>query len=307
MNKFLDGLPILTESGVNGYDLSRNQNHVERKTNVLDIPKYYDERNYPSEIPLRMELARIYGVHIDQVIIGNGSTDILNVCARACLSHGKFAMFETPSYMPIKQIIEKTGATHSEIAGDVRFIVNPNNPTGEFYSPSEQSYDYEVVVVDEAYMDYHPERESFVSWVNKVDNLIVVRTFSKFFGLAGLRIGYAIASKKISEYLRKVQNPYPISGISSIAAINALYDFDHQRETLALTGECLYYLTNGLDKLGVERLQPCGNFVSAKIPKVEGFQTRSLGAYSGLEGWERISCAKIEVIDSFLKELEKKI
>jgi len=285
-------------------DLSRNQSHI-IKSEFFSQFLFMEERKYPSDVRIKKQLSKIHDKEPDQIIIGNGSSDILDILARAFLCDGKIVKFQMPSYAPIKTIIERTGAKVSHCIGSVKFIVNPNNPTGEFCNPQSTNYDYDLVVVDEAYMDYHPERESFVDQIDKRGNVIVVKTFSKFYGLAGMRIGYAIVPKKLVADIEKIQNKYPVSCFSTQAAIHMLNDKDYYRRAMQETKENLSMLAFGLDGLGIERFPSCGNFVSAKIPFVKGFQIRDLNSYPGMEGWKRISCSTKENIKNFLIELEK--
>ena len=120
-----------------------------------------------------------------------------------------------------------------------------------------------------------------------------------------MRIGYAIVPKKFVGYIEVIQNKYSVSCFSIQAAMHMLDDKDHYKRAMDETKENLSTLAYGLDALEVERMPHCGNFVSAKIPEVKGFQTRDLNSYPEMKGWKRISCSTEENIKNFLKELEK--
>lgn len=303
MNQFLDCVSLLPESGLpaGAIDLSRNENFRGRHMRFDDIKL----NRYPSQMELKAILANHNSVTPEQITIGNGATDLLSVCARASLRSGRCAQIKDRTYNAIYNIVRKTGAATSNNFGDVLFLVNPNNPTGEFQEPEFVNPEkYELVVVDEAYLDYHPDKYSFVEMVNNHRNVVVIRTFSKLHGLAGMRIGYSISSKEVSAAIAKSQNQYPVSAISIQAAIESIDDWRYRHYSIVDTEESRLFLKNGLDALGVKIYGGCANFITAKVPKVEGFQVRDLSSYIGMRGLSRITVASVPVMEEYLNKLK---
>lgn len=238
--------------------------------------------------------------------MGAGSSAVLDVGIRASLCVGKIAHIDNHTYKPIEQLVQRTGAyiTRS-VAGGVRIIVNPNNPTGTFPEIPNPS-DYDFVIVDEAYIDYYREEKSMKFLLREHENILITRTFSKLYGLAGMRIGYGITSKKYAEYLKKVSDPYNIPSFTLHAAMSVIDNKEFLERSLELNQKSLQITVDGLKKLGVEIMTPCANFVTAKLPNlIPGFSMRDLEFYSGLKGWSRISTQGPLDMEKFITEVEK--
>jgi len=153
------------------------------------------------------------------------------------------------------------------------FIANPNNPTGTFLS-AEDLLEFMralppqiLVVLDEAYNEFLPAecRYDSVSWLREFPNLIISRTFSKAYGLAGLRVGYAFAHAQVADMINRVRQPFNVNSVAQAAAVAALQDKEFVRQTHELNQDGMKQITDGVTKLGLEYIPSFGNFVSFKI------------------------------------------
>ena len=189
---------------------------------------------YPDQFELIKAVAERCGVAQNQVVLGNGSNDVLDLIARVFLAPGRSAVFAQHAFAvyplatlstgaeliatPAKNYGHDLNAMRAAIRPDTRivWIANPNNPTGNFLPYPEVRAFLEavpqdvVVVLDEAYNEYLPpaERVDTAAWIADFPNLVVTRTFSKIFGLAGLRVGYALASAEIADLMNRVRQPF---------------------------------------------------------------------------------------------------
>lgn len=195
----------------------------------------------PRSMALREAVAVLHGLESDRVIIGNGSDDILNLLMRAFSNDAK-AAYLLPSYSlyPVLCAIQDSGTVEipfdrsmklpigalSEIEARIVFITSPNAPTGVGFSNAELGQVIErfdgVVVVDEAYADF--ANESVIELISRYSNLVVTRTFSKSYGLAGLRLGYAVADAEIVDILDRVRDSYNVNRLSQAGGLAAIQD-----------------------------------------------------------------------------------
>jgi histidinol-phosphate aminotransferase len=160
----------------------------------------------------------------------------------------------------------------------VVFIANPNNPTGTLLPGAEleaflrEVPPHVVVVLDEAYNEYLPEavRYDSVPWLARHRNLVVTRTFSKAYGLAGLRVGYALCDASVAELLNRVRQPFNVNELALGAAVAALGDTGFVRRSHELNLAGMQQLTDGFRRLGLAWIPSFGNFVSVAIPRADG-------------------------------------
>jgi histidinol-phosphate aminotransferase len=241
---------------------------------------------------LKDALVKRYGVALNQVVLGNGSNDLLELAARAFLTVGDKAVYSEHSFAVYALATQAVGAhgvsvTAQNFAHDLEamraaavahgakiiFIANPNNPTGTFLS-GEALHDFLcklpnsiLVVLDEAYNEYLPEacRYDSVSWLAEFPNLLISRTFSKAYGLASLRVGYALAHPQVADMLNRVRQPFNVNSVAQAAAVAALHDADFVRQTFELNQRGMQQITNGLTELGLNYIPSFGNFVSFRI------------------------------------------
>ena len=294
---------------------------------------------YPDQFELITKVAKRCGVAQNQVVLGNGSNDVLDLIARVFLAPGRSAVFAQHAFAvyplatlstgaeliatPAKHYGHDLNAMRAAIRPDTRivWIANPNNPTGNFLPYPEvraflEAVPREVVVVlDEAYNEYLPpaERVDTAAWIADFPNLVVTRTFSKIFGLAGLRVGYALASAEIADLMNRVRQPFNVNNLAIAAAIAALDDHLFVAESYELNRRGMEQLVAGLKRLGLEHIPSHGNFitfragdgaaVNQKLLK-QGVIVRPIGGY-GLPEWLRVTIGTEPENARFLEALEK--
>ena len=241
---------------------------------------------------LKDALFKRYGVEHERMVLGNGSNDMLELAARAFLAPGDKAVYSDHAFAVYPLAIQAVGATGISVPAlnyghyldamlrtaveqkaKLMFIANPNNPTGTFLTAAEllgflRALPPQILVVlDEAYNEYLPVecRYDSVSWLKDFPNLIISRTFSKAYGLAGLRVGYAFADAQVADMMNRVRQPFNVNSVAQAAAVAALQDEDFVRQTHALNQRGMEQITQGLSKLGLEFIPSYGNFISFKI------------------------------------------
>jgi histidinol-phosphate aminotransferase len=241
---------------------------------------------------LKDALTKRYAVAHANLVLGNGSNDLLELASRAFLAPGDVAVYSAHAFAVYALATQAVGAKGitvpaKEFGHDLEamlkaavqhkakmvFIANPNNPTGTYLDADAlQSFMQNLpanilVVLDEAYNEYLPpaQRYDSVSWLAKYPNLIISRTFSKAYGLAGLRVGYAIAHEQITDMMNRVRQPFNVNSIAQAAAVAALHDMDFVRQTYELNQRGMQQITDGLNKLGLSYIPSFGNFISFRI------------------------------------------
>lgn len=241
---------------------------------------------------LRNKLAARHSVASRQITLGNGSNDVLDLVARAFAGPGReivFSQYAFAVYPIVTQAVSararQTLAFASEAGGfghdlqamraavnettAVVFIANPNNPTGTWLDRAALEAFLEgmprrvIVVVDEAYFEYveEPAYPDTMPWIGRFPNLVVTRTFSKIYGLAGLRVGYAVSHPEVADLLNRVRQPFNVNTLAQAAAVASLDDHDHVYRTRKLNREGMRYVTEALERLGLTSIPSVGNFV----------------------------------------------
>lgn len=306
---------------------------------ALELGRYPDANAFE----LKAALAARYGVPAEWVTLGNGSNDILEIAAHAFVEKGQSVVYSQYSFAVYALATQGLGARAivvpavrhghdldamlAAIEDDTRllFIANPNNPTGTFIEGAALEAFLEkvprrvVVVLDEAYTEYLSAelRYDSIAWVRRYPNLVVSRTFSKAFGLAGLRVGFAIAQPELTDLLNRLRQPFNVNTMAQAAAIAALADTAFLEKSAALNAEGYRRLTQAFDKLGLEYVPSFGNFVLVRVGSDEGAGTRvnlallkqgiivrPVGNY-GLPQWLRVTIGLPEENDAFLAALEQ--
>ena len=294
---------------------------------------------YPDQFDLIKAVAERCGVAQNQVVLGNGSNDVLDLIARVFLAPGRSAVFAQHAFAvyplatlstgaelistPAKNYGHDLNAMRAAIRPDTRivWIANPNNPTGNFLPYPEVRAFLEtvppdvVIVLDEAYNDYlaPAERVDTAAWIKDFPNLVVTRTFSKIFGLAGLRVGYAIASAEVADLMNRVRQPFNVNNLAIAAAVAALDDHQFVAESYELNRRGMAQLLAGLKRLGLEHIPSHGNFVTFKVIGAaevnqkllrQGVIVRPIAGY-GLPDWLRVTIGTEPDNARFLEALEK--
>ena len=250
---------------------------------VVGVTRYPDGNGFA----LKAALAARYGVTHEQIVLGNGSNDVLELASQAFLRPGDDAVYAQHAFavyplatqargargivVPARNFQHDLPAMSKAITPRTRvvFIANPNNPTGTWLAPAEvlaflADVPHEVVIVlDEAYDEYleAPQRSKSVSWLAEHPHLIVSRTFSKAYGLAGLRVGFGLMDAALADLLNRVRQPFNVNSVAQAAALAALADSNYVAESAAINRAGLAQLTQALDSMRVGYVPSQGNFL----------------------------------------------
>ena len=308
-----------------------------------ELGRYPDSNGFE----LKQVIAKKYSVPENWITLGNGSNDILELAARAVAQQGDEIVFSQHAFAVYPLATQAVGAKAVEVpatpdllghdlAGMLKaitdktklmFVANPNNPTGSFLTGAEIDAFLEkvpshiVVVVDEAYNEYLTQEQQYdsLAFAKKYSNVIVSRSFSKAYGLAGLRIGYGIAQPELTDLLNRIRQPFNVNTLAQAAAIAALNDAAFLQKGAELNRAGYAQLTKGFDALGLRYLPSAGNFVLVKVGDddgagarvnlsllKQGVIVRPVGNY-GLPQWLRISIGLPEENAAFLNALKKSL
>jgi len=295
---------------------------------------------YPdgSGFSLKKVLAEKYGVDENQITLGNGSNELLELVARAFLTPEFEAVFSQHAFAVYPIVTQAIGAKSVVVPAlnyghDLEamlktvtektrlvFIANPNNPTGTLLSQSSLDTfigalpDTCVCVLDEAYFEFvnRVETVNSIDWLKKFPNLLITRTFSKAYGLAGLRIGYGFSSPEMADILNRVRQPFNNNTLALVAAEAALGDDEHLQQTIAVNEQGMQQLTAGFKQLGLEWIPSAGNFVLVDLKRAgqpiyeallrKGVIVRPVGNYE-LPNHLRISIGTAAENQQFLEAL----
>jgi histidinol-phosphate aminotransferase len=254
---------------------------------ALELPRYPDGNGFA----LKAALAKRFDVALDTIVLGNGSNDILELAAQVFLRPGDSAVYAQHSFavyplatqargargieVPARDFGHDLAAMRAAITPDTRllFLANPNNPTGTFLPAAEieaflASLPGSVaVVLDEAYNEYlEPDQNANATrWVARFPNLIVSRSFSKAYGLAGLRVGYGVMDPATADLMNRVRQPFNVNAFAQAAAVAALADKQYVEESRALNRAGMAQLTTAFTALGLPYVPSHGNFVLVKV------------------------------------------
>jgi len=261
---------------------------------MAELARYPDGNGFI----LKQALSEKFGVGINQITLGNGSNDILELVARTFVQPGHEVVFSQHAFavypiatqavggkaviVPAKDWGNDLDAMQQAITDNTRvmFIANPNNPTGTWIDHAHLSQFLEkipkhvVVVLDEAYFEYaiHPAMQADgypdgMQLLAQYPNLIVSRTFSKAYGLAGLRVGYAVSQPIIADLLNRVRQPFNVNSLALVAATAALDDQEHLDKSASLNATGMQQMIDTFNQLGLAFIPSVGNFISVDIGK----------------------------------------
>ena len=304
---------------------------------VLDLGRYPDANGFA----LKAKLAARHNVKPEQITLGNGSNDVLELVAKAFLTHGNNAVFSQYAFAVYPLATQGCGAqsnvvpavnyTHdldgflAAISEQTRvvFIANPNNPTGTFL-PQDKLLAFlkaapanVLVVLDEAYNEFLKPEDQYDStqWLSTFPNLLVSRSFSKAYGLAGLRVGYSVSSIEVADLMNRVRQPFNVNSVALAAAEAALDDVEFLQKTYEVNAAGLEQIESGLKFLGLEYVPSYGNFVLFKVGDTDdsgmkvfdalqrlGVIVRPVNGY-GLPAWLRVSVGLPKENEAFLEAL----
>ncbi|MEO7031198.1 MAG: histidinol-phosphate transaminase [Herbaspirillum sp.] len=305
---------------------------------VAEVGRYPDANGYD----LKVAISAKYDVPQDWITLGNGSNDILELAAHALVQPGESTIYAEYSFIvyalasqavgahaivvPARDYGHDLDAMAQAITPQTKliFIANPNNPTGTFIPGAELEAFLAVippevvVVLDEAYNEYlAPELQyDSTAWVRRFPNLLVSRTMSKAYGLAGLRIGFGIAQPALTDLLNRIRQPFNVNSMAQAAAIAALDDHEFLRQSAALNRAGYQQLTEAFDELGLRYIPSSGNFVLLQVGDdagagarvnlallKQGIIVRPVAGY-GLPQWLRISIGLHDENTAFLNALK---
>jgi histidinol-phosphate aminotransferase len=248
---------------------------------------------YPdgSAYELKETIAKKFNVTRDNIVVGNGSNDILELAARTFMTAKDSAVYSQHAFAVYPLAIKAVGAQGMEVPAKnfghdldamiaaiqpntkLMFIANPNNPTGTFidnailHAALRRIPSRVLVVLDEAYTEYLPTklRADTASWTKELPNVIVSRTFSKAYGLAGLRVGYCIANAEVVALINRVRQPFNVNQMALVAAEAALNDHAFIEKSFDVNERGMVQLIAGFKSLGISYIPSFGNFICAKV------------------------------------------
>lgn len=237
----------------------------------------------PTAAPAREAIARRFGLDPSEVAVGNGGDELIELCFRAFAGAKDSVAFPTPTYPlfePLCRIHEARASMHpteepSELPlslgsdpAPLKFIVNPNSPTGALFDTraieAAIGASSGVVVIDEAYVDFAPH--SCLELLNRYENVLLLRTFSKSYGLAGMRIGFALGSGDLISALTSVKDSYNVDRLAIVAAVAAIEDEAHHKHLVQTVTHNREELASELKSLGFDLVPSATNFVFVKPP-----------------------------------------
>jgi len=275
--------------------LASNENPLGPSDKVLtaiakaskEVTRYPDGNGFT----LKSVLAEKYELNTDQITLGNGSNDVLELIARAFVSPDEEVLFSQYAFAVYPLVTQAIGAKAiiapaRDYGHDLQamstliseqtkliFIANPNNPTGTYLPADEleafiaQVPQQTLVVLDEAYVEYGEQDVDSLRLLEKYSNLIITRTFSKAYGLAGLRVGYALSHPEVADLLNRIRQPFNVNSIALAAATVALSDNDYLAKTKQLNDAGMRQLTAGFDQLGLVYIPSKGNFITVDVKR----------------------------------------
>lgn len=305
--------------------------------NLNRLNRYPDGSSYY----LKEKLSKVFNLPMERILIGNGSNELIELAIRTFLTPGEEVIQAFPTFLVYEKVVNGAGGELVSVElKDFRidldaikravtpktkliFINNPNNPTGTGLSKEEledfiKSVPKDIVIVlDEAYIEFSSDRVAKgTDFLDKHNRLIILRTFSKLYGLAGLRIGYGFSSPEIVDYINRVRQPFNSNLLAQAAAVAALDDTEFVNKTLTLVNEGLKYLYKRLDEMGLSYIPTETNFFLIKVPSGakniyqlmlrEGVIIRSMESY-GLKDHIRVNVGLPEENERFINTLKKVI
>jgi histidinol-phosphate aminotransferase len=339
------------ELGISGsLKLASNENPLGPSPRALAaMQERLDELHlYPDGSGFRLKdaLSRKLDVPVSTLTLGNGSNDVLDLIARAYLGPGRNAVFSQYAFAVYPISTQAVGAEARVATANPRdhvmpyghdlnaiqaqindqtsvvFIANPNNPTGTWLNADElEAFVAAVparvlIVIDEAYFEYvrEPGYPDTLRWCDRYPNLIVTRTFSKIYGLAGLRVGYAASHPEVADALNRVRQPFNVNSLALLAAEASLDDAEHVARSVQMNLDGQAQLKAGLEKLGLTYIPTVGNFITVDLARPaapvyeallrEGVIVRPIANY-GLPEHLRITVAREQDNQRVLTALEK--
>jgi histidinol-phosphate aminotransferase len=355
LGRYVPGKPLRVaerESGLRCIKLASNENPLGPSPMAVEAIRAaaLSANFYPDNdnTELRVRLAELHKLEPEQILVTNGTTAFLDIIARTLLAPGLNAVTSAHSFIVYPIITRAAGGTLIEapmrghafdldaVAAAINretrvvFIANPNNPTGTMLDATSMDRfldrvpDHVLVVLDEAYCDFAQDfaQRAGLTYSHSLDsvrqgrNLVVLRTFSKAHGLAGLRVGYGFAPPGVLQYFARVRTAFSVSGVAEAGAVAALADVAHIRRTVENNAAGALTLVKGLRDLGLLALPTAASFVYFEVPEdavavakrmqAAGVIVRPLTAW-GIPNGIRVTVGTPEQNQTFLDVLKKSL
>ena len=290
---------------------------------------------------LKSALANKLGIDAERLIFGNGSNELIELAVRTFMRPGDEAVMARQAFVVYQLVVQASGGvgkivpvrnfSHDLVAmGDaigpktrIVFLANPNNPTGTIYRRDEWEHFLQrvspdvLIIVDEAYFEYvrDPDYPDSLRYHDQGKILLTLRTFSKLYGLAGLRIGYGVTSKEIAGLLHRVRQPFNVNAVAQWAALAALEDHDHVSRSLDVNRQGMEYLSKEIARLGLEQVPSQANFILLRVGSGkdvyqqllgQGIIVRPMAAYE-LPEYVRVTVGTMKENRKFIDALRKVI
>jgi len=305
---------LVRELGLNKDDvikLASNENPLGTSPMAKEamIQALNEASRYPdgSGFVLKEALSEHLGVSSEQIVLGNGSNDVLELAARIFLRPGASAVYSQYAFAIYPLLAQAVGAIGISVPARnfghdlaamldatttetrVVFIANPNNPTGTLCEGRDLLRFMErissdiLVILDEAYDEYLTEanKAHSIGWLKDFPNLVITRTFSKAYGLASVRVGFALAHPDIANLMNRIRQPFNVNSIGQAGALAALKDVEFVKQAYTINRSGMLQMTSGLRQLGIEFIPSYTNFISIRI---EGESISALKIYKHLLG-----------------------
>jgi histidinol-phosphate aminotransferase len=332
------------ELGRTAIKLASNENPLGPSPKAQEAIRHYLDRVhfYPdgSGYYLRQKLAEIHNLNMDQIILGAGSTDLIELVAKTFLTAGDEAITSQSAFYMYRLAVEDMGAglvltpmrdltfdlaaiahavTHRT---KVIYLGNPNNPTGTMFTAEDLDRLLDalpprvLVVLDEAYYEYvqKPGYSHSVDYVRQGRNILVLRTFSKVHGLAGIRLGYGMGHRELIESLHRIRSPFNANSLAQVAGMAALDDTEHVARSVDSNAREMKFVTEELTLMGVRYTPSVGNFLLVDTGRDceedfvrllhEGVIVRPMKIY-GFPTSQRVTIGRHEENERFLEALHR--
>ncbi|WP_038035575.1 histidinol-phosphate transaminase [Thermopetrobacter sp. TC1] len=290
------------EGGENVFKLSSNESPLGPSPRALAAVQALDAEaivRYPDDAPveLRNAIAARHGLNPDNIVLGNGSDELLTLMAQGYLAAGDEAICSEHGFLVYPIAIRAAGATpvfapdHDDLTANVDailervtertrlvYLANPNNPTGTYLPISEVRRLHAglpescILVIDAAYAEYvrRNDYEAGIELVSSAENVVMTRTFSKAYGLAGLRLGWLYGPSHVVDVLNRIRGPFNVNAAALAAGLAALEDTEHLQKAVEHNDRWLPWLTEEIEKLGLKVTPSVANFLLIHFPDEEG-------------------------------------
>ena len=289
---------------------------------------------------LKERLAKKLGVAPDQLIFGNGSNEIIELAARTFMRPGDEAVMARQAFVVYKLLVQALGGVAKQVplrdfTHDLEailravspktrmvFLANPNNPTGTIYRREawerflDRLPEEVLIIADEAYFEYvrDPGYPDSLRYHDRGKTILTLRTFSKLYGLAALRVGYGIAAKEVIDLMHRVRQPFNVNAVAQWAALAALDDSEHVGKSLQANRQGMEFLNAEFDKLGLAYVPSHGNFILVQVGNgnevyqrllTEGVIVRPVGAAYEFPEHVRVTVGTMDENRRFIEALRR--